>query len=440
MNTERRNISHNASPSIGRSYVVHPQLKRPTKSSARSVDSCLDEAIGLAVSIQLDVVGAEIVTLGRVDAGRYLGKGQAQRICAAIGELGDIDLVVVDASLTPVQQRNLEQIWHTKVIDRTGLILEIFGARARTREGRTQVELAALSYQRSRLVRSWTHLERQRGGFGFLGGPGESQLEIDRRLIDGRIGKLKRALEKIRKTRNTHRKGRKRIPYEIVALVGYTNSGKSTLFNTLTDSKVMAKNLLFATLDPTHRVLKLPSGRQIILSDTVGFISELPTELVAAFRATLEEVNEADILLHVRDIAHPDSEAQKEDVLQVLTDIQEPDTDMPVEVLNKIDLLSPEYRAALKNSVGRNDRCVALSALNSEGCDMLKICIDELLSNFRACHELKVELANGAALAWLYQNGQVLDRTDDHEFAQISVALESRDYQRFLRRFNNVIA
>ena len=202
----------------------------------------------------------------------------------------------------------------------------------------------------------------------------------------------------------------------------------------------MAKNLLFATLDPTHRVLKLPSGRQVILSDTVGFISELPTELVAAFRATLEEVNEADILLHVRDIAHPDSEAQKEDVLKVLTDIQEPDTDVPVEVLNKIDLLSPEYRAALKNSVGRNDRCVALSALNSEGCDMLKIRIDKLLSKFRACHDLKIELANGAALAWLYQNGQVLDRTDDHEFAQISVALDFRDYRRFLRRFNNVIA
>lgn len=436
MSDERINISQNTPTAIGRSYVVHPQLKRQTKSSARSADSCLDEAIGLASAIQLEIAGAEIVTLGRIDAGRFLGKGQAERIGAVLEALGDIDLVVMDTSLTPVQQRNLEQIWHTKVIDRTGLILEIFGARARTREGRTQVELAALSYQRSRLVRSWTHLERQRGGFGFMGGPGESQLEIDRRLIDGRMGKLKRALVKIRQTRNTQRKARERVPYEIVALVGYTNAGKSTLFNTLTDSKVTAQDQLFATLDPTHRALKLPSGRQVVLSDTVGFISDLPTELVAAFRATLEEVNEADILLHVRDIAHPDTDAQKDDVLQVLDGIREPDADAPVEVLNKIDLLSPERRDAIQNSVERSEECVALSALSGEGCDTLKSHIDELLAHIRARHDLKIDLANGAALAWLYQNGQVLERTDDQEFAHISVALDNSDFQRFTSRFS----
>ncbi len=439
MNEKRINIPSNATFSVARSYIVHPHLKQQFKSSARNADSCLDEAIGLAAAIQLEVVGAEIFRIGRIDAARYLGKGQAERIGAALQGLGNVDLVILDTSLTPVQQRNLEQIWHTKVIDRTGLILEIFGARARTREGRTQVELAALSYQRSRLVRSWTHLERQRGGFGFLGGPGESQLEIDRRLIDGRMGKLKRALEKIRKTRKTHRRARKRIPYEIVALVGYTNSGKSTLFNTLTDSEVTAQNLLFATLDPTHRALKLPSGRQVVLSDTVGFISDLPTELVAAFRATLEEVTEADILLHVRDIVHPDSEAQRQDVLQVLDTIQESDSEPPLEVLNKIDLLSSDHYDALQNSVGRNDRCVALSALNGDGCDKLKLFLDELLSDIRACHELKIELANGAALAWLYQNGQVLKRFDDQEFAHISVALDSKDYQRFAKRFTKVI-
>ena len=439
MSNKPINISSNASSLIARSYVVHPQLTRQSKSSARSADSCLDEAIGLAAAIQLEVVGAEILTIGRIDAARYIGKGQAERIGTELQAFGDVDLVVLDTSLTPVQQRNLEQIWHTKVIDRTGLILEIFGARARSREGRTQVELAALSYQRSRLVRSWTHLERQRGGFGFLGGPGESQLEIDRRLIDGRMSKLKRALQKIRKTRKTHRKARKRIPYEIVALVGYTNSGKSTLFNTLTDSEVTAQNILFATLDPTHRALKLPSGRQVVLSDTVGFISELPTELVAAFRATLEEVTEADILLHVRDIAHPDTEAQRQDVLQVLDSIQESDADPPLEVLNKIDLLSSDHREAIQNIVRRNDRCVALSARNGEGCDTLKLFLDELLADIRARHELKIELGNGAALAWLYQNGQVLERFDDQEFAHISVALDSRDYQRFTQRFSEAI-
>jgi GTP-binding protein HflX len=415
--------------------VLHPILKRTQNRQTRTADACLEEAIGLAEAIDLDIAGAEIVTVGRIDAGRFIGKGQAQRIDATLNALGDVDLVVMDTSLSPIQQRNLEEIWQTKVIDRTGLILEIFGARAQTREGRTQVELAALSYQRSRLVRSWTHLERQRGGFGFLGGPGESQLEIDRRLIDERMAKLKRALEKITQTRKTQRAGRKRVPYEIVALVGYTNAGKSTLFNRLTDSKVMAEDLLFATLDPTHRALKLPSGRNVVLSDTVGFISDLPTQLVAAFRATLEEVNQADLLLHVRDVSHPDTEAQCEDVMSVLTDIRDPEADIPIEVLNKIDLLPEGEKQAVQNAAARNKKGIPVSALNGEGCEYLLQYLDDVLTRFRSFHELKVDLADGAALAWLYRNGQVVSRADDQTHAHVSVALDASDFQRYSQKY-----
>jgi GTP-binding protein HflX len=335
-----------------------------------------------------------------------------------------------------VQQRNLERHWQAKVIDRTGLILEIFGARARTHEGRLQVELAALSYQRSRLVRSWTHLERQRGGFGFLGGPGESQLEIDRRLIGERIARLKRDLEATKRTRALHREARRRVPYPVVALVGYTNAGKSTLFNRLTRSTVVAGDMLFATLDPTMRRLDLPSGRQAILSDTVGFISELPTHLVAAFRATLEEVTEADIVVHVRDAHHPDSDAQRDDVLNVLAELglDEPVEDGLMEAMNKIDLLDPAARASLETRKLRNVPSVALSAATGEGCHELLEAIDRRLEAAAQILRLDVPLTDGKTLAWIYRRGEVLGRRDDNEAAHLSVRLSEGDIARLRHR------
>jgi GTP-binding protein HflX len=335
-----------------------------------------------------------------------------------------------------VQQRNLEKAWKCKVIDRTGLILEIFGARARTHEGRLQVELAALTYQQSRLVRSWTHLERQRGGFGFLGGPGESQLEMDRRLIRDRIAKLKEELDGLRRTRALHREARKRVPYPVVALVGYTNAGKSTLFNRLTRAEVMAKDLLFATLDPTMRRLALPSGRQAILSDTVGFISDLPTHLVAAFRATLEEVTEADLVLHVRDVSHPDTEAQKADVETVLTELGLADevAGGMVEILNKIDLLDDERREVVRNQASRNRDVVPISAATGEGCDELLAVVDGRIDGGRQTVHVRVALEDGATLAWLYRHGEVLDRRDDETTAHVSVRLSPPDLGRFRSR------
>jgi len=420
--------------------IVHPRLKTRTKDDDYGERSRLDEARGLAAAIHLRVLHAEVVNVAKPNPATFIGDGTVKRLADGIKEMG-AELVIVDGHLSPGQQRNLEKAWNAKVIDRTGLILEIFGERARTREGQLQVELAHLTYQKSRLVRSWTHLERQRGGFGFLGGPGETQIEIDRRLIGERISRLKKELETVTRTRSLHREARRRIPYPIVALVGYTNAGKSTLFNTLTDASVVAMDQLFATLDPTMRQLKLPSGRTVILSDTVGFVSDLPHELVAAFRATLEEVLEADVIVHVRDIAHPESEAQLRDVEDVLKQLgidlhgEDAEQSRPViEALNKIDLLDEEAAAAIAAQVARAPDQVALSAINGLGTDVLLARIDRELSHKRRPQRVIVPLEDGETIAWLYRRGEVLRRFDDESEARLDVLLDDADLARLRKR------
>ena len=363
------------------------------------------------------------------------GSGKVAEIKGRIAA-DEIGVVIVDCPLTPVQQRNLERAWDCKVIDRTGLILEIFGARARTREGTLQVELAALGYQRSRLVRSWTHLERQRGGFGFFGGPGESQLEVDRRQIDDRIMRIRRALDAVARTRGLHRRARRRVPYPVVALVGYTNAGKSTLFNRLTGAHVAAEDKLFATLDPTLRAVRLPSGRRVILSDTVGFISELPTSLVAAFRATLEEVCAADVIVHVRDASHPDNVAQRDDVHAVLRELGlgEAVDEGLIEAASKIDLLVAAERERLDNLGRRDPNLVSVSGITGEGCEAFLEMLDRRLSVGRRIVEYTVALDDGAALAWLYDHGEVLSRVDKGLCAHVRVGLDPAAAARFESR------
>jgi len=413
-----------------RAIIAVPEL--PREGSRRSAEARVEEAEGLAQAIGIDVVASRPLRVRTVRPATLLGKGQVEEIAELAKEQGAA-LLIVDAALTPIQQKNLEDEAGTKVIDRTGLILEIFGERAATAEGRLQVELAHLDYQAGRLVRSWTHLERQRGGFGFLGGPGETQIEADRRLIRDRMAKIRRELDQVKRTRGLHRDRRQRAPWPVVALVGYTNAGKSTLFNRLTGEAVFAENLLFATLDPTMRDIKLPGFDKVILSDTVGFVSDLPTELIAAFRATLEEVREADLLVHVRNMAHPDREAQRDDVDDVLTSLGLGEEDAPprIEAWNKVDLLSAEERGRLVEEAKRREDVVPISAVSGEGLDALRERMAECLRSNEQVHEVRLPASAGEKIAWLHARGEVLEQTLDHDEMQLSVRLSPDNWARF---------